>query len=187
MASFLPISRPFLPDEKLQRPGSEQLQPSGGPIRENGRTNARSAGSWFSSVPAFADDIDIDDDDDSDTWCCCEPLNNTERILGWLTCFLGGLVLSAVSMGSFNDMLLGKNNKFAVTYTVGNVIGLAGTTFLVGPIQQIRNMTDKSRLITSCTFIGSLIATLLSSVYIKIDLTLKSTTNAWFPTHQNEG
>lgn len=65
-------------------------------------------------------------------------------------------------------MLTGKNNKFAVTYTIGNIIGLAGTSFLVGPLQQLRNMADKSRLVTSCIFIGSLVATLLSSVYIKV-------------------
>lgn len=169
MQSLLPISRFVLPEEKLKNPEPER--PKGTP-RENPNRSARSAASWFSTAPAFSDDIDVDDDDDADTWCCCEPLNNTERILGWLTCFLGGLILSAISMGSFNDMLMGKTNKFAVTYTIGNIIGLAGTSFLVGPIQQLRNMTDKSRLVTSCIFLGSLIATLLSSVYIKVGLVI---------------
>lgn len=168
MASFLPISRPLLPEEKVQKPGNERGTALIGAPREVRTPNTRSTATWLSTVPAFSDDIDLDDDDDADTWCCCEPLNNTERILGWLTCLLGGLILSGLSMGSFNDMLTGKNNKFALTYTIGNIIGLAGTSFLVGPLQQLRNMADKSRLVTSCIFIGSLIATLLSSVYIKV-------------------
>lgn len=167
MASFLPISRPFLPEEQLQKLGTERISQSASCDR---RMEARNAARWFPTLPSFSDEMDIedDDDDDGDGWCCCEPLNSTERFLGWLTCFLGGLILSAISMGSFNDMLVGKNNKFAVTYTIGNIIGLAGTSFLVGPIQQMRNMVDKSRLVTSCIFIGSLVATLLSSVYIKV-------------------
>lgn len=172
MASFLPISRPFLPEEKLQKSTAEQLTQIVGAPREGRNHSARRAATWFAAAPTFSDDIDLDDDDDADTWCCCEPLNSTEKLLGWLTCFLGGLILSAISMGSFNDMLIGKNNKFAVTYTIGNIIGLAGTTFLVGPIQQFRNMADKSRLVASCIFIGSLIATLLSSVYIKVGIVI---------------
>lgn len=168
MAPFLPIPLPFFQEEKLQKTGPERLPLTVDAGREDHRPSARSARTWFPTVPAYSDDMDVDDDDDDDGWCCCEPLNSTERILGWLTCFLGGLILSAASLGSFNDMLMGKNNKFAVTYTVGNIIGLAGTSFLVGPIQQFRNMADKSRLITSCIFVCSLVATLLSSVYVKV-------------------
>ncbi|CDJ42351.1 hypothetical protein, conserved [Eimeria tenella] len=171
MSSLLPLSRHPLPHDRLLKSGLEQLHPPSDAAWEDRRTSARSATSWFTNGPLFADGTDVDDDDE-DSWCCCEPLNSTERILGWLTCFLGGLILSAVSMGAFNDMLLGKNNKFAVTYTIGNIIGLAGTSFLVGPIQQFRNMADKSRLVTSCIFVGSLVATLLSSVYLKVGLVI---------------
>lgn len=99
MASFLPISRPFLPEEKVRKPGHERMPVPISARHEDRRPSARSAATWFSTVPAFSDEIDQDDDDDADTWCCCEPLNNTERILGWLTCFLGGLILSGLSMG----------------------------------------------------------------------------------------
>lgn len=69
------------------------------------RASARNAMTWFPTVSTFSGDVDLDDDDDdADTWCCCEPLNNTERILGWLTCFLGGLVLSAISMGKWSHI-----------------------------------------------------------------------------------
>ncbi|CDJ58392.1 hypothetical protein, conserved [Eimeria maxima] len=133
MEYLLPLTRPSLPQDSLLQSSSESLHPPADAAWGDRRAGARSASSWFSRR-GLPNNIDVDDDDESDTWCCCEPLNNTERILGWLTCFLGGLILSAVSMGSFNDMLLGKNNKFAVTYTIGNIIGLAGTAFLVGAL-----------------------------------------------------
>lgn len=99
MASLLPLSRPPLPQDKLLKSSSERLHPPADAAWGERRAGARSASAWFPRGPLFSSDTDIDEDDDSESWCCCEPLNNTERILGWLTCFLGGLILSAVSMG----------------------------------------------------------------------------------------
>lgn len=91
------------------------MPPPVGASREDRSYGVRSATTWFTAVPAFSDDIDLDDDDDADSWCCCEPLNNTERLLGWLTCFLGGLILSAISMGKLFAWLLypgSRNSRF---------------------------------------------------------------------------
>lgn len=100
MAPFLPVPLPFFQEEKLQKTGPEGLPLTVDSAREDPRSGAGNARTWFSAVPAYSNDIDVDDDDDDDSWCCCEPLNNTERILGWLTCFLGGLILSAASLGA---------------------------------------------------------------------------------------
>lgn len=98
MEYLLPLTRPSLPQDSLLQSSSESLHPPADAAWGDRRAGARSASSWFSRR-GLPNNIDVDDDDESDTWCCCEPLNNTERILGWLTCFLGGLILSAVSMG----------------------------------------------------------------------------------------
>lgn len=100
MAPFLPIPLPFFQEEKLQKAGPERLPLTVDAGREDRRPSARNARTWFPTVPAYSDDMDVDDDEDDDGWCCCEPLNSTERILGWLTCFLGGLILSAASLGA---------------------------------------------------------------------------------------
>lgn len=48
--------------------------------------------------PQF-DDMDDDEEEEGFFCGCFEPLSTSERLLGWLTCFLGSLVLSAVSIG----------------------------------------------------------------------------------------
>jgi len=45
-------------------------------------------------------------------------------------------------------VLLGKPTNFAVFYSIGNVLSLSGTLFLVGPKIQFKNMTNKTRFIS---------------------------------------
>jgi hypothetical protein len=42
--------------------------------------------------------------------------------------------------------MTGSPTRFAVLFTLGNFIALAGTTFLSGPKSQFKAMTDKTRL-----------------------------------------
>lgn len=71
------------------------LRPSFGAAESR---DIESSGREASLRDARADDID--DEEEEELFCgCFEPLSPSERILGWLTCFLGNLVLSAVSLG----------------------------------------------------------------------------------------
>uniref|UniRef100_A0A0G4I8A4 Vesicle transport protein n=1 Tax=Chromera velia CCMP2878 TaxID=1169474 RepID=A0A0G4I8A4_9ALVE len=66
-----------------------------------------------------------------------------------------------LSFGSFSRMLAGEPVDFAVKYTVGNVLSICATAFLVGPARQLRNMTASTRLAASCIYIGSLLLTVV--------------------------
>ncbi|PFH34527.1 SFT2 family protein [Besnoitia besnoiti] len=112
--------------------------------------------------------VGAEEEDEEEGSCCFPPLTLTERLLGWLTCFLGGLVISSLALGSFQDLIRGKSTKFAVAYTLGNCVGLLGTAFLVGFRRQMEGMMEKSRLWCSLAFAASIIGTLLCSVFLPV-------------------
>ncbi|OXB72206.1 UNVERIFIED_CONTAM: hypothetical protein H355_014947 [Colinus virginianus] len=60
--------------------------------------------------------------------------------------------------------------KFAVAYTLGNCVGLLGTTFLMGPVRQLQGMAEPSRLVTSCVFAASLFLTLFFSLFLPLPI-----------------
>eukprot|EP00914_Ancora_sagittata_P019461 GHVO01038915.1.p1 GENE.GHVO01038915.1~~GHVO01038915.1.p1 ORF type:complete len:109 (+),score=1.88 GHVO01038915.1:203-529(+) len=70
-------------------------------------------------------------------------------------------------MGSLAKVVLGNPTPFALGYTFGNILSLLGTTFLVGPANQLRAMTDKKRLAASMLYLASLFVTLLSAIILK--------------------
>ena len=70
--------------------------------------------------------------------------------------------------------MTGNPTRFAVLFTLGNFIALAGTTFLSGPKSQLKSMTDKTRLfgfyfyyLVSIVYVISMIMTLISAFVIK--------------------
>jgi hypothetical protein len=96
---------------------------------------------------------------------CFPTLSLKERLIGFAICFGIGLLIQFLSMGSLVGLLVGKASKFAFMYTLGNIISLCGTFFLVGPTRQFQNMKDPSRMWTSIIFISSMVMTLVS-VYL---------------------
>lgn len=95
---------------------------------------------------------------DMDKMCGGLELTRKQRFIGFGCCFVGGIIISFLS-----TILLatGSVSAFAVLYTVGNVISLAGTGFLVGFITQFKKMFDPIRLVASLIFLGSMVATLI--------------------------
>ncbi|EGF78344.1 hypothetical protein BATDEDRAFT_13268, partial [Batrachochytrium dendrobatidis JAM81] len=57
---------------------------------------------------------------------------------------------------------------FALFFTIGNVISLIGTGFLIGFMSQLKKMFDPSRWIATCVFLGSLALTLVFAFAVKI-------------------
>ena len=89
-------------------------------------------------------------------------LSFKERLIGFIICFLLGLIFQIMSMGSLVGVLLGRANKFAFLYTSGNIVSIFGTFFLVGPQRQFKNMSDPHRRNSSLIFLGSIVLTLIS-------------------------
>eukprot|EP00162_Nutomonas_longa_P003007 comp13667_c0_seq4/m.19139 comp13667_c0_seq4/g.19139 ORF comp13667_c0_seq4/g.19139 comp13667_c0_seq4/m.19139 type:complete len:106 (+) comp13667_c0_seq4:125-442(+) len=61
-------------------------------------------------------------------------------------------------------MIALKPEKFALTYTLGNILSLGSTAFLVGPVKQLKNMFDPSRAVASVVYVVSLVLTLVAAL-----------------------
>ena len=83
-----------------------------------------------------------------------------QRIYGWLGCYAGGVLITVMSFGSFRGLLVGKPYRFAILYTVGNLIALMSTMFLVGPKKQWEKMVDSKRKTATLVYLVSMFATL---------------------------
>lgn len=85
-----------------------------------------------------------------------------ERLIGFAICFALGMLFQFMAMGSIVGVLLGRTNKFVFLYTIGNVVSIFATFFLVGPVRQFKNMIDVHRRNASFVFCGSIIMTFLA-------------------------
>eukprot|EP00096_Caligus_rogercresseyi_P003828 TRINITY_DN1754_c0_g5_i1.p1 TRINITY_DN1754_c0_g5~~TRINITY_DN1754_c0_g5_i1.p1 ORF type:complete len:183 (-),score=55.23 TRINITY_DN1754_c0_g5_i1:387-935(-) len=93
------------------------------------------------------------------------------RLKGFLVCFAIGCLLSLISSITF--ALGGGLIKFAFLYSLGNIVSLASTCFLMGPLKQIKNMFAPTRAIATIVMLLALLLTLLSAlVFHKRGLTL---------------
>ncbi|CAD7005450.1 vesicle transport protein SFT2B [Ceratitis capitata] len=97
-------------------------------------------------------------------------LSWSTRIKGFCICFVLGIVLSF--LGSL-ALFLHRVVVFAVFYTVGNIISMASTCFLMGPVNQIKKMFSSTRLIATCIVLVSIVMTFIAAVVLhKAGLTL---------------
>jgi Got1/Sft2-like family len=101
---------------------------------------------------------------DAEPLGCFPDLSLRDRIIGWLTCYLAGLVISILSFGSFAQLVIGHPLKFALLYSLGNITSLLSTLFLVGPQSQWERMKSPSRRAATLIYLSSLTATLLLCV-----------------------
>ncbi|KAK5640712.1 hypothetical protein RI129_009259 [Pyrocoelia pectoralis] len=92
-------------------------------------------------------------------------LSWSTRIKGFLICFIIGILLSL--LGSFALFLHRGLTVFAVFYTLGNVLSILSTCFLMGPINQIKKMFASTRIIATIVVIATFILTLVSAIYLK--------------------
>jgi len=104
------------------------------------------------------------------TWCeqleedmCwwCPALTWQHRIFGCLCCFLLGLILELGSFFRFTKLLAGSPEPFAVMYTLGNLVSLAGSCFLSGPFAQLKSMFHPTRALCTGIYVLTLVLTLV--------------------------
>ncbi|KAJ3207670.1 hypothetical protein HK099_000216, partial [Clydaea vesicula] len=95
---------------------------------------------------------------DMDKMSCGLDLSRKQRLYGFGCCFVGGIFLSM-----FSTIFLISVNlpAFAVLYTLGNIISLIGTGFLIGFKSQFKKMLDPVRLTATLIFVGTMVATLI--------------------------
>ena len=83
-------------------------------------------------------------------------LTRTQRLVGAALCLTLGAFLTLLA-----PTLLFSPRKFAVTYTLGNILSMGSTLFLVGPAKQLSNMfSSRDRSIAVTVFLSTMILTL---------------------------
>ncbi|XP_055321197.1 vesicle transport protein SFT2B [Sitodiplosis mosellana] len=92
-------------------------------------------------------------------------LSWSTRLRGFCVCFVIGIIFSL--LGSLMLLLHFGMTRFAIFYTLGNVVSMASTCFLVGPMKQMKNMFSEKRFIASIIVIISFICTLMAAIWFK--------------------
>ncbi|XP_031625889.1 vesicle transport protein SFT2B [Contarinia nasturtii] len=92
-------------------------------------------------------------------------LSWSTRIKMFCFCFVIGIVFSL--MGSLVIILHLGYTRFAIFYTLGNIISMASTCFLVGPVKQMKNMFAEKRIIATIIVIISFVCTLIAAIWLK--------------------
>ena len=92
----------------------------------------------------------------------CTSLSYKQRLLGCTICFALGTLLSLSALNSLPGLLLGNPAPFAFKYTLGNLLSLGSSSFLVGPEKQCRDMFTPERRIASLTYLTTLVGTMIS-------------------------
>ncbi|XP_055888057.1 vesicle transport protein SFT2B-like isoform X2 [Biomphalaria glabrata] len=93
-------------------------------------------------------------------------LSWSTRIKGFIICFVLGAVLSVLGSCLF---FLPKNGViiFAVLYTLGNLLSLSSTCFLMGPVNQIKKMFAGTRVIATILVFVMIALTLVCAFAVK--------------------
>ena len=107
----------------------------------------------------------------------CFQLSRMQRLYGFAICVSAGLFCSFLS-----SLMWTRPTKFAILYTMGNILSLGSTGFLTGFVAQAKNMFKGTRLLPS----RSQIMTLVAACYYKsfgltmVFLVVQSCALAWY-------
>lgn len=82
------------------------------------------------------------------------------RIKGFAICFVLGFLFSL--LGSALLFLPGGTTIFVILYTLGNLLAISSTCFLMGPMKQLERMFASTRLVATIIMVLALIMTLVS-------------------------
>ncbi|KAG4941835.1 hypothetical protein JHK87_045706 [Glycine soja] len=88
-------------------------------------------------------------------------LSTTQRLYGFAICFAAGLTCTLLSM-----LVFFKPIKFAIAFTLGNLLSLGSTAFLIGPKRQVTMMLDPVRIYATAIYIASMIIALFCALYV---------------------
>ena len=97
--------------------------------------------------------------------CPCLEMTYSQRFIAFLICFSVGTVLSVISTMNVPSIVL-KPSRFAIPFTLGNIISLLSMSFLIGFKKQCSSLFHKDRALASSVFIASMVGTIVASVIL---------------------
>ena len=110
------------------------------------------------------DSRSINEDSDES---CLPALSFKERLIAFCVCFGLSITIEVVSMGSILGIITGNPTRYALSMTLGNILSILGTGFLLGFKRQFKSAFDEKRRLTTVIFFSSMVLTLFS-VYLGI-------------------
>ncbi|KAH7534110.1 uncharacterized protein LOC107407871 [Ziziphus jujuba] len=103
------------------------------------------------SSSSFMDDLNRD----------C-TLSTKQRLYGFAICLSAGITCTLLSMLVFFNPI-----KFGITFTLGNLLSLGSTGFLIGPKRQVTMMLDPVRIYATAIYLASIIIALFCALYVR--------------------
>lgn len=102
------------------------------------------------------------DDSAGDDWAAqfsqATSMSYTTRMYGFIGCFLLGALITFASIFAIGDIKTNPS-KFAVLYSLGNIVVLCSTCFLWGCLDQIKGMFDPVRVVATVVYLISICLT----------------------------
>eukprot|EP00227_Mantoniella_beaufortii_P014995 CAMPEP_0197591262 /NCGR_PEP_ID=MMETSP1326-20131121/12976_1 /TAXON_ID=1155430 /ORGANISM="Genus nov. species nov., Strain RCC2288" /LENGTH=158 /DNA_ID=CAMNT_0043156661 /DNA_START=347 /DNA_END=820 /DNA_ORIENTATION=- len=111
----------------------------------------------------------------------CFALSRMQRLYGFGICISAGILCSFLS-----SLMWLRPTKFAILYTLGNLLSLGSTGFLMGFWNQLKGMFKGTRVVASCVYLAAMVMTLVSACYLKnfgltiICIVIQSCALAWY-------
>ena len=96
----------------------------------------------------------------------CPKLPVKYRIAGFCTCYILGFILSFFSSFLFLFGSITQPYKFAIIYTLGNIISLLSSFFLFGPCSQLKRMFKKTRIVATIICLFCIVFTFIYALFI---------------------
>eukprot|EP01118_Nematostelium_gracile_P003888 TRINITY_DN1454_c0_g1_i1.p1 TRINITY_DN1454_c0_g1~~TRINITY_DN1454_c0_g1_i1.p1 ORF type:complete len:166 (-),score=12.07 TRINITY_DN1454_c0_g1_i1:21-518(-) len=99
----------------------------------------------------------------------CPSLTWKQRLIGFGVCLGLGLLFCILAMISLPVVALDPA-KFAVPYTIGNILAVSATGFLIGPMRQFKLCMKPTRIITSVVFVLAMALTLVAAFVLRLSI-----------------
>eukprot|EP00906_Rhabdomonas_costata_P031878 RCo044973 len=93
-------------------------------------------------------------------------LSKQQRLAGFVLSAAMGAVCLLIAVW-FVPIIVLVPAKFAFFFTFGNIFCVCSTGFLVGPLRQLKAMVQRDRILSSALYFGSMVATLLSALWLR--------------------
>jgi len=90
------------------------------------------------------------------------------RVFCFAACLIVGYIISLQAFIRFIKLLTGNPIPFIVSWTLGNIVSLCASCFLVGPSSQIKKLFHQKRIVAASAYVGSMFFTIVVAVLVRI-------------------
>ena len=97
----------------------------------------------------------------------CPSLSFKTRLYCFGICFAVGICLSLLAWLVLISPQPHKLRTFAVLFTVGSMVAIAGSMFLRGPVSQAKSMFKKKRWLPTSIYLAAMVMTLVAALQMQ--------------------